>query len=139
MKLFINTFVIIVIMLILDSLWLKMFSSQFFAEQLSEIAKLDGKGEWAVRKIPAVLVYILMGLSLEVFVFRNASVQGLNMTLFYGFFLGLVVYGVFDLTNRAIIENYPLPMVIVDMAWGSFLFTATAFIVYQLQSRLSFL
>ena len=136
---FVNTFVIIVIMIILDSIWLKMFSGQFFAQQLSEIARLDGKGEWAVRMVPAILAYILMGLSLEIFVFRNASVQGLKMTMFYGFFLGLVVYGVFDLTNRAIIENYPLPMVIVDMAWGSFLFTATSYIVFQLQSRLSFL
>ena len=139
MKLLLNTFVIIIVMLILDSIWLKLFAGSFFAEQLSQIARLNEQGEWAVRMVPAVLCYILMGLSLEIFVFRNASVQGLKITLMYGFFLGFVVFGVFDLTNRAIIDNYPLQMVVVDMGWGSFLFTATSFIVFQLQSRLSFL
>ena len=32
--------------------------------------------------------------------------------------LGLVAFGIYDLTNYATLSNYPLMMVIRDMLWG---------------------
>jgi uncharacterized membrane protein len=36
-----------------------------------------------------------------------------------GALFGLVVYGVYDLTNFATLAQYPLAVMFVDMAWGS--------------------
>jgi uncharacterized membrane protein len=37
----------------------------------------------------------------------------------YGALFGLVVYGVYDFTNLATLRHYPLPLALVDVAWGT--------------------
>ena len=53
--------------------------------------------------------------------------------------LGFTMYGVFDLTNRAILEHYPMPMVVVDMMWGTLLFMITAGVNHEVRTRLTFM
>ncbi len=137
MKFFIGFVLNILVMLVLDAVWLKWFAGSFFAEQLSKIGRFTESGDWDVRMGPAIGVYVLMSLGIEIFIFGNTRIQGLRMTLLHGAFLGLLVYGVFDLTNRAIIKEYPIPMVTVDMMWGTFLFAATTFVNFQLKKVLT--
>ena len=125
--------------LLLDTLWLKGVAGRFFLEQLGEAARVHSDGSWNVRVKAAFLVYVLMALSLEMFVIQNKMVWSLKDHALYGAFLGLTVYGVFDLTNRAILSHYPLKMVVMDMAWGTFLFSMTAFISVFLRQKLNFL
>ena len=139
MKLLIHVPLNLFLLLFLESIWFKLGAGKFFAKQLEPIGRFTENGEWNIRLIPGLLVYILMAIAIEVFIFRNNSVTDLRSTLLHSFVLGIVVYGVFDLTNRSVLAHYPMSMVLVDMAWGSFMFTAAAFISFQLRSRLSFL
>jgi uncharacterized membrane protein len=41
--------------------------------------------------------------------------------LIMGMLLGLFAYGTYDLTNLAIIRNWPWQLSLVDMAWGGVL------------------
>jgi uncharacterized membrane protein len=46
----------------------------------------------------------------------------------------LVVYGVYDLTNLAVLEEWSLRMTVADMIWGSVLSGAVA-VVMQAAAR----
>jgi len=43
-----------------------------------------------------------------------------------GALLGLVMYGMFDMTNYAALDSYSLTYAVTDIAWGTVLFAATA-------------
>ena len=53
-----------------------------------------------------------------------------------GAFLGLVVYGVYDLTNLAILAGWTLRVALADLAWGS-VASSTAASVGCLAARLA--
>ena len=66
-----------------------------------------------------MLVYVLIPAGLVLFVRpmlgNNAS---LWQALAWGAAYGLVVYGVYDLTNLAVLEKWSLRMTLADIAWG---------------------
>lgn len=128
----------LVFILVIDSFWLSWLGG-FYARQLETIGRFDESGAFAARLAPAILVYLLMALAIEAFVFSNKNLKTLGEHVFYGGLLGLVIYGVFDGTNRAILADYPLEMMIVDMIWGTCLFAAVSAINFQLRHRIRFL
>ncbi len=129
----------LIFIFVLDALWINWGGGQFYARQLREIGRFTPDGGFDVRLAPGLFVYILMALGIEVFVFQNKALTTLQEHMFYGGLLGFIIYGVYDCTNRAILEAYPLEMVLVDMAWGTFLFTAISALNFQLRHRLNFL
>ena len=133
-----HLFMILLVMFFLDFLWLHFIAGSFFAKQLESIGRFNEAGGFDVRIVPGIIVYLLMALSMEVFIFQNQSIKGLYPTLGYAAILGVIVYGVFDGTNRAILNDYPLPMVIVDVAWGTTLFTLTCWANFLVRQRLNF-
>ncbi|MCB0378374.1 MAG: DUF2177 family protein [Bdellovibrionales bacterium] len=130
---FINLFIFLVI----DGIWLKFIVGGFFTRQLAPIALLNEEGAMRPRLLPALVVYVLMALALEVFVLRQFQGYNERELIFKAAFLGLVVYGIFDFTNRAILAHYPWPMVILDVTWGTFVFGLTAYLSLQTRRWLS--
>ncbi len=139
MKLIANLVVTIGIIFLIDAFWINLIAGDFYADQLASIGRFSSDGAWNVRVVPGLLVYLCMALAVEFFVFRNGSVRGLRSSVIHGAFLGFLIYGVYDFTNRAILENYPTAMVVIDVIWGSALFTAVTYINFQLRQRLTFL
>jgi uncharacterized membrane protein len=80
-----------------------------------------------------------MALAIQVFVLQNSTVRGLRSSLLHGALLGFVVYGVYDFTNRAVLDAYPVAMVVVDIMWGTGLFTAVTYLNYNLRKQLTFM
>lgn len=138
MKIVIGTALNIILFLIFDTIWMKSFGSAFYRNQISGIARLTPEGDWDVRLLPAFLVYVLMALLIEIFITSNKSIVTGQQYLIFGALLGFMVFGVFDLTNRAVIDQYPLAFVIVDMCWGTFLFGAVSFLSFFIKGRLTF-
>lgn len=52
------------------------------------------------------------------------------------FILGLVMYGVFDGTNRTLFNDWTLNMSMMDVAWGTILVSATVYLTPQIRSIL---
>jgi uncharacterized membrane protein len=48
------------------------------------------------------------------------------------FILGVCTYGVYNTTNYALINDYPLRVMFTDTLWGGLLFAITAFIYYKI-------
>lgn len=122
----------LIIFAVLDFLWLGIVAKSFNTQQLQEIAHMEN-GELTVLKIPAMLTYLLMAFSLVVFAVPHIQEGSLSTCLIYGALLGFSLYGIFDLTNLAVMKNYPLKFALVDMAWGTFQFAAANGILFSLR------
>lgn len=119
---------------ILDFIWLGFIARSFNLAQLAEIGRFKN-GEFDLFWPPALLVYLLMSLSVVLFVMpRLEASEPLWLVLLTGASMGLITYGVFDLTNLAILKNYPMKFALVDMAWGSFAFSIATIATHQIRS-----
>lgn len=103
-------------MVVVDAVWLGVIAQPFFTKYLSHLMTRHS------GTIPAALLtWLLLTIGLYVFVLPLAT-NGSRVTAFgYGALFGMCVYGVYELTNYAIITKWALPVVIVDTLWGGFL------------------
>lgn len=115
----------LVTLLALDLAWIGLVANQFYKRELAGLARMDGDN-FAIRLGPALVLYPLMIVGLQLFVLPRAGAgQPLSAALWGGLF-GLVGYGIYDLTNYATLANYTLRMTVVDMCWGAVLFAVTS-------------
>ena len=107
--------------LLLDYIWLAKLMQGFYIKELGPYARVRGTTiipvYWA-----AGLVYLLLPLGIVLFALPKVDPQHLAASsLVWGALFGLVVYGVYDMTNMSTLENWPVRMVWVDICWGCFL------------------
>ena len=108
-----------VVLLVIDAIYLKFIGGPFYS---LAVKKIQGS-EIKFRMYSAFIVYIILITGLYYFVI------GPNKTYKEGAFFGLAVYGVFDFTNHAILDNYSLPLAMMDTIWGMVLCGTTTFII----------
>ena len=53
-----------------------------------------------------------------------------------GAFFGLVTYATWDLTNLAVLRDFPVGLVPIDLAWGTFLSATVSVMTYAVVRRL---
>lgn len=103
----------------IDLVWLGVVAPGFYQRHLGHLLRPDVL--WA----PALLFYALYIAGVLVFaVLPGLEAGSLGRTLALGAFFGLVAYATFDLTCMALMRDFPLVVVAVDLAWGTVL-TAT--------------
>ncbi len=110
--------IVFALLLIIDGIWL--YSMQwFYADQLGTLMRSG--------QLPAVagfLAWFLIALGVVLFVLPTGK-------WYIGTLYGLVLYGVYELTNYFVIANYPLTLTIVDMLWGAVLNTLIAVVYFR--------
>lgn len=111
-----------IILLAIDAVYLKFIGGPFYSHA---VKKIQGS-EIKFRMYSAFIVYIILITGLYYFVI------GPNKTYKEGAFFGLAVYGVFDFTNHAILDNYSLPLAMMDTIWGMILCGTTTFIMTKI-------
>jgi uncharacterized membrane protein len=112
--LYVTTFVV---MLPLDLLFLGIVAKGFFTSQVGDML-----GE--VRIAPAILFYCLYIAGMLIFVSGSPDTTW-RSTLLYGALFGFFCYATFELTSLSLLKHWTWPVVVVDIAWGTFV-TATA-------------
>lgn len=134
---FIKSFLFnISLFLVLDIVWFKFIAGHYFKDILSPIARMKD-GEFDINIGSAFVVYILMSLALDIFVLQKKI--GTFGKVIQSAFLGFVIYGVFDFTNHALLNNYPQEMLVVDVLWGTFLFAIVAYVRCRMAPKRLFL
>ncbi len=128
MFLLVKSLLPIVLILICEKIWFS-FSGEFLKDQLSQIALIKDN-EFDIRIDSAILTYLVMSFSISYFVFTINFPDSLIQAISRGFLLGLVIYGVFDLTNRTILTHYSWKLVIVDMIWGTMMYSFVSGITF---------
>lgn len=117
------------VILVLDLVWLGLIMRDFYSRELGDLARRSGEA-FAPRWGPAIGVYLLIPAGLVLFV---RPLLGESATLWqafgWGAAFGLVMYGVYDLTNLAVLEKWTLRITLADIAWGAVLCGTTAVIM----------
>lgn len=116
---------IAIIMIVLDYFWLKNYMGNLFGKMVKKMTNKKMK----INLKAAILAYICMVLGVRYLALPNINNDNiLNGSLYYGTLLGLLSFGVFDFTNKAVFQNYSWNVVYVDIAWGCFLNIATIYL-----------
>lgn len=105
----------------LDFLWLGSIAKDFYAREMG--ALLRPKPNMGI----AALFYLgYVGGIVYFAVLPSVQSGSLGMAAVSGLLLGLLAYGTYDVTNMATLQNWPIRMSLVDMAWGSLLTSVAA-------------
>lgn len=77
------------------------------------------------RLFGAIMCYILLIAGLYYFILRT------RRPVLDAFFLGILIYGVYESTSYALLKQWKLKTLIIDTLWGGILFALTTAIVYK--------
>lgn len=106
-------------LLILDALWLGWVAKPLYMSELGSVARFHN-GSLQPIWLAAVLVYIALVAGIMLFVVPKAQGDVL-WALIYGGLFGMIVYGVYDFTNLAVLKDWRLMISIIDVIWGTIL------------------
>jgi len=110
--------IVLPIFLLMDLVWLGVVMKGFYSHELGEMARRQGEA-LAPRWGAAILVYLLIPGGIVLFVRPLLGANATSLQAFgWGALFGLVLYGVYDLTNLAVLDKWTLRMTLADIAWG---------------------
>ncbi len=113
LKLIVSAF----ILLSMDALYLHSIKN-YFAKQIILVQGSPVK----INYLSAIISYMFLIFGLNYFILQH------NCSVFDAFLLGLVIYGVYETTTKALFYNWSWIIVFIDTLWGGILFALTTFI-----------
>ena len=112
-----------IIFITTDFVYLNVIKDYF----LNQIKLVQGS-EPKVNFLGVALCYIFLIAGINYFIIKpRKSVND-------AFLLGIVIYGVYETTNYALLKNWSIITVIIDTLWGGLLFASTTYIVNMLRN-----
>ncbi|MBK8201677.1 MAG: DUF2177 family protein [Bdellovibrionales bacterium] len=128
-------FVALVLFAVFDFFWLGFVMKDFNMRQLAEIGRIEN-GIFQMYYPAALATYLLMALAVPLYVLPKLTRQDSLLKVFSsGAILGLIIYGVFDMTNLSILKDYPLAFVAPDIAWGAFIFGLVSVLTLKMERQ----
>ena len=122
----------LVALIAIDLVWLLGVAKNLYRDQMGDLMASEPK------LMAGLAFYLLYALGVCIFVIVPAlSKQSWIYALQYGALFGLFCYMTYDLTNLAVIRNFPAQLAFVDIAWGSFVTAACSGIAYWVGNRFS--
>lgn len=114
-----------------DLLWLGMVAKSFYQNNLSHL--LSPAVNW-----PAALTFYCVYIAgIILFAVKpGLDTASLAKAALWGALFGFFTYATYDLTNLATLRDWPLKVVVIDIAWGTLLCTLVASGSYLLGSWL---
>jgi uncharacterized membrane protein len=107
-----------VVFVVLDSIYLNLIKD-YFSKQI----KLVQGTPIQMNLLATLLCYVFLIFGINYFIIQpNRSVQD-------AFLLGIIIYGVFETTCKALFSKWSWTTVIMDTLWGGILFALTTYIV----------
>jgi uncharacterized membrane protein len=114
-------FVIAITLLFFDSIYFY-FVKDYFINQVIQIQRTTLQ----LNLFSTALCYLFLTFGLYYFIFLE------NRPVIDASILGLVVYGVYETTNMAILKKWKWQTVIMDTLWGAALFSLTTYSVRKI-------
>ena len=113
-------------LVVLDLVWIGVLASNFYKSQTGHLLNMvDGNMQVNIPAALATWAVIVTGVQIFVFPRAGASASLLQVLL-WGAVFGAVVYAVYDLTNYALLRDWPLVVTVVDILWGAVVCSLTA-------------
>ena len=133
MKFIILFLVTITAIFVIDMIWLGLIAKNLYAQNIGMLLRKSG-GEMAPIWWSAILVYVCIAVGILFFVLPKAQ-GNYFLALSYGALFGLVVYGIYEFTNYAILANWPWKITVIDVIWGMVLCGLTSLFSAFIQNR----
>ncbi len=111
-----------IVLISIDFVYLNLMKG-YFENQIKQVQGSAVK----FNLLGAAICYIFLITGLNYFIIKPRK------SLNDAFLLGLVIYGVYETTNYALLSNWSILTVIIDTLWGGILFALTTFIVNKLR------
>ncbi len=105
----------------IDLLWLGVVAKNFYQNNLAHL--LSQTVNWPA----AFLFYFMYIAGIILFAVKpGLDAHSLAKAAFWGALFGFFTYATYDLTNLATLRDWPLKVVVIDIAWGTLLCTLVA-------------
>jgi uncharacterized membrane protein len=111
-----------IIFVVIDFIYLNLIKN-YFKNQIETVQNTPMK----VNILGTLLCYIFLIFGLNYFIIQP------KRSVYDAFFLGILIYGVYETTNYALFTKWSFLTVIVDTLWGGTLFASTTFIISQIR------
>jgi uncharacterized membrane protein len=119
--------IVIILLIVLDIIWLSL-NAKYYSKMIKSIQNKEIK----INIIYALFTYLLMIASI---IFINipfieskinktdSKIEIIKKSLLYSGLLGLFIYGIYNGTNLATLENYDINVALKDILWGFIIYT----------------
>ena len=125
-------FSFLVALIAIDLVWLLGIAKNLYRSEMGDLMASEPK------LFAGLAFYLIYALGVCIFVIVPAlSKQSLLYALQYGALFGLFCYMTYDLTNLAVIRNFPTQLALIDIAWGSLVTALCASFAYWVGERIS--
>jgi uncharacterized membrane protein len=106
---------------IIDLVWLGVIAKGFYQKNLKYI--LSPNVNWTA----AIIFYLMYIAGILIFaVAPGVAKDSVRHAALWGALFGFFTYATYDLTNLALLKDWPINIVIVDILWGVVLCTVVA-------------
>ena len=102
----------LIVLAVLDFLWLGVIAKNFYREGIGHL--MASTPNWGA----AAAFYLLYPVGVVIFAVLASDGEWLK-ALTLGALFGLFCYGTYDLSNMAVLKDWPLQVTVVDIAWGA--------------------
>lgn len=121
-----------IVFLAIDLVWLGLVARDYYRVQMAHLIAPD------FAALPAIAFYVLYIFGVTYFATSTALRSGMwQDAIIPAALFGLVAYATYDLTNWAVLRDWPARLALVDMAWGmaltTFASTLGAFVALRLK------
>ena len=107
-----------IVFIAIDSVYLNIMKGYF----QKQVQNVQGSA-LQINFLGAAICYVFLIIGINYFIIKpHKSIQE-------AFLLGLVIYGVYETTNYALLKKWSLLTVFMDTLWGGILFALTTYIV----------
>lgn len=104
----------LVVMVALDMLWLGVIAKSFYQQGIGHLMADQP------NIVAAVAFYLIYAAGLVLFVLGPYGEDPLwGRTLLMGALFGFCAYATYDLSNLATLKDWPVPLTVIDIFWGS--------------------
>jgi uncharacterized membrane protein len=122
--------------IVIDLAWFTAFASAYYIEAIGGLLHQSENGV-QVDLASTAIVYFLMVLGIMLFVLPRAQRKSGKAALWGGIY-GMIIYGIYDFTNHAILNGWPLRVSLVDLGWGIIFCVILSMLAVFLQKRWNF-
>lgn len=119
-----NNYNILKVIIIMSIIFVSVdaFVLSLLKEQWNNVVKSVQNKPLKVNFSYAILTYVFLVFGLYYFVYRHINIKTWRYdAIVRAFIFGIVTYGIFDLTNLSIFNNYNFTLATIDTIWGGLL------------------
>ena len=103
-----------IVMIVIDLLWLGVIAKSLYANAMGDLMSPQP------RLGVAAIFYLMYPIGLVIFaVLPGVDAGSVMRAGVLGALVGLFAYATYDLTNLAVVRNWPVALSFIDIAWGT--------------------